>query len=50
MAVKSQYNMSRDTFDAFVTVFGDMIPEGHILLKNMYTVRKVLRALKMPYK
>ena len=49
MAVKSQYNLSRDAFDALVIVFGDMLPEGHILPKNMYEAQKVLRALKMPY-
>ena len=32
-----------------MTVFGDMLPKGHILPKNMYEARKVLRALKMPY-
>ena len=49
MVVKSQYNLSRDTFDALVTVFGSMLPIGHLLPKNMYDARKVLRALKMPY-
>ena len=49
MAVKSQYNLSRDTFDALVTVIGSMLPRGHLLPKNMYEARKVLRALKMPY-
>ena len=50
MAVKSQYNLSRDAFDALVTVLGDMLPKGHILPKNMYEARRVLRALNMPYK
>jgi len=49
MALKSQCNMSRDAFDAMLTVFGSMLPEGHILPKSMYESQKVLRALKMPY-
>jgi hypothetical protein len=49
MAVKSQHNLSRECFDALVTVFGDMLPKGHILPKNMYEAQKVLRALEMPY-
>jgi hypothetical protein len=49
MAVKSQHNLSRECFDALVTIFGDMLPEDHILPKNMYEAQKVLQALKMPY-
>jgi hypothetical protein len=36
MAVKSQHNLSRECFDALVTVISDMLPEDHILPKNMY--------------
>jgi hypothetical protein len=32
-----------------LTVFGSMLPEGHILPKSMYEAQKILRALKMPY-
>jgi hypothetical protein len=32
-----------------LTIFGTMLPEGHILPKSMYESRKLLRALKMPY-
>jgi hypothetical protein len=49
MAVKSQHNMSRECFDALLTVFDDMLRKGHILPKNMYEPQEVLRALKMPY-
>jgi hypothetical protein len=49
MALKSQFNMSQDAFDVMLTVFGSMLPEGHILPKSMYKAQKVLRALKMPY-
>jgi hypothetical protein len=30
MAVNSQHNMSRECFDALLTVFDDMLPKGHI--------------------
>ena len=49
MALKSQFSLSRDAFDAMLTVFGSMLPEGHILPKSMYESKKLLRALKMPY-
>ena len=49
MALKSQYNISRDAFDSMLTVFGSMLSEGHILPKTMYQARKILHALKMPY-
>jgi hypothetical protein len=49
MAIKSQHNLSRATFDALVTIFSNMLSKGLILRKNMYEERKVLRALKMPY-
>ncbi|KAL6874653.1 hypothetical protein ACP4OV_013318 [Aristida adscensionis] len=49
MAVKSQFTLSRDAFDVLLSVVGSLLPEGHILPKNMYEARKLLRALKMPY-
>jgi hypothetical protein len=36
MALKSQYNMSRDTFDGSLTVIGSLLPEDHVLPKSMY--------------
>jgi hypothetical protein len=47
MAVKSKHNLSRECFDALVTVFGDMLPKDHILPKNMYEAQKVLVHLHM---
>jgi hypothetical protein len=35
MAFKSQYNMSRDTFDGLLTVIGSLLSEDHVLLKSM---------------
>jgi hypothetical protein len=49
MALKSQYSWSREGFDAMLTVFASMLPEGHILPKSLYESQKLLRALKMPY-
>jgi hypothetical protein len=41
--------MSRDCFDAMLTVIGSLLPEDHILPKSMYESHKLLRVLKMPY-
>ena len=49
MALKSQFGMSRDTFDSMLTVFGSMLSEDHIMLKTMYQATKILSVLKMPY-
>jgi hypothetical protein len=49
MAFKSQYIMSRDTFDGLLTVIGSLLSEDHILPKSMYEAQKLLRALKMTY-
>jgi hypothetical protein len=49
MAFKSQYSMSRDTFNGLLTVIGSLLPEDHILPKSLYEAQKLLRALKMTY-
>ena len=49
MALKSQFNLSRENFDEMLTVIGSILPTGHLLPQNMYESQKVLRALKMPY-
>ena len=49
MAFKSQCSMSQDNFDGMLVVVGSLLPEGHILPKNLYESQKLLRALKMPY-
>jgi hypothetical protein len=49
MALKSQFNISRDAFDVMLTVFGSMLSEGHILPKEHIRGTEVLCALKMPY-
>jgi hypothetical protein len=36
MALKSQFSMSLDAFDAMLTVIGSLLSEGHILPKSMY--------------
>jgi len=49
MALKSQYSMSREHFDATLTIIATLLPAGHVLPKNMYESQKLLCALKMPY-
>jgi hypothetical protein len=48
MAFKSQYSMSRDSFDGLLMVIGSLLPEDHVLPKSMYEAQK-LHALKMMY-
>jgi hypothetical protein len=49
MALKAQFSMSRDCYDATLVVIGSLLPEGHILPKSMYELQKLLYALKVPY-
>jgi hypothetical protein len=49
MAFKSQYDMSRNTFDVLLTVIGRLLPEDHVLPKSMYEAQKLLHALKITY-
>ena len=49
MGLKSQYSLSRDAFDAMLTVIGSLLPEGHLLPKNMHESRRLFRALCMQY-
>ena len=49
MGLKSELNLSGEGFDKMLSVIGTLLPEGHILPKNMYESQKLLRTLKMPY-
>lgn len=49
MGFKCDRNLSRDGFDDLLTVIGSILPQGHLLTKNMYESTKILRALKMTY-
>ena len=49
MAVKSHYNVSINCFDAFLHVIASLLPESHILPKNMYESKKILSSLKIEY-
>jgi hypothetical protein len=49
MVFKSDRNLSRDGFDDLLTIVGSILPQGHLLTKNMYESNKILSALKMPY-
>jgi hypothetical protein len=39
MALKAQFSMSQDCYDAMLAVIGSLLPEGHILPKSMYELR-----------
>ena len=49
MVIKYQFSFSWDAFNLMLTVFGSLLPEGHILPKSMYEPQKLLHALKMTY-
>ena len=49
MALKAQFILGRECYDALMTVFGRFLPKGHVLPTNLYQLDKILRALKMPY-
>jgi hypothetical protein len=49
MALKSQYSLSRDTFDGILTIIGRLLLEDHVPPKSMYEAQKLLCALKMTY-
>jgi hypothetical protein len=50
LAVKAQFSTSIACFDAFLAVIATLLPDGHNLPPNMYESKKLLSALKMPYK
>src|SRR3954462_1842883 len=49
MALKAQFNLGRECYDAIMTVFGRFLPKGHVMPANLYQSDKILRPLKMPY-
>ena len=49
MALKAQFNLGRECYDAMMTIFGRILPKGHVLPANLYQSEKILRVLKMPY-
>ena len=36
MALKAQFNLSRECYDAMMTIFGRFLPKGHVLPANLY--------------
>ena len=36
MALKAQFNLGRECYDAMMTVFGRFLPKGHVLPPNLY--------------
>jgi hypothetical protein len=49
IGLKAELNLSREGFDKMLAVFRTMLPEKHILPKNLHEAEKLLRMLKMPY-
>jgi len=49
MAVKSQFSWSRESFDHLLAVIDTLLPDDHVLPKNMYESQKIFRSLKMSY-
>ena len=49
LAVKSQFSTSIACFDAFLSVFSTLLPDGHKLPANLYEAKKLISALNMPY-
>ena len=49
MALKAQFNLGRECYDAMMTLFGRFLPKGHVMPANLYQSDKILKVLKMPY-
>ena len=49
MALKAQFNLGIECYDAMMTLFGRFLPKGHVMPANLYQSDKILRVLKMPY-
>ena len=49
MALKAQFNLGRECYDAIMTLFGQYLPKGHVMPANLYQSDKILKVLKMPY-
>ncbi|XP_066320042.1 uncharacterized protein [Miscanthus floridulus] len=46
MALKAQFSMSRDCYDATLAVIGSLLPGAHIMPKSMYELQKLLPNLR----
>jgi uncharacterized protein YuzB (UPF0349 family) len=49
MALKAQFNLGRECYDAMMTLFGCFLPKGNVMPANLYQSDKILCVLKMPY-
>jgi hypothetical protein len=49
LAVKSQFGITISGFDAMLSVFCTLLPQGHKLPPNLYEAKKFLSVLIMPY-
>ena len=48
MALKAQFNLGRDCYDAMMTVFGRFLPKGHVLPANCTSQTKSSMLLRCP--
>ncbi len=48
MALKAQFNLGRECYDAMMTIFGRFLPKGHVLLQTCTSQRKSSVYLRCP--
>ena len=49
MALKAQFNLGTDCYNAITTLIGRFLPKDHVMPANLYQSDKILKVLKMPY-
>jgi hypothetical protein len=49
LADKAKHGMTRSCFEDALTIWGNMLPKGHFLPRNMYEAKKIMKALCMDY-
>src|SRR3954462_10112756 len=48
MALKAQFNLGTDCYNAITTLIGWFLPKDHVMPANLYQTDKILKVLKMP--
>ena len=49
MALKAQFNLGTECYNAIMTLFGRFLPKDHVMPANLYQSDKILMVLKTPY-
>ena len=49
LANKTQYNFTRDGFEASLRTSGNMLPKGHCLPKSLHETKKIMKEVRMEY-